>query len=81
MQNQGAALKANENVFRAPVDAQDDLIAQRSFESGRDRPAQPAVTDNDINDAGSDERGRNAAPRGFYFRELGQRRRALSRAT
>jgi hypothetical protein len=79
MQDHGTALETDEDVLRAPIDAEDNLIAHRRFEFCRDRPAQTAVADDDIDDAGADERGRNAASRGFYFRKLGQRRGALSR--
>jgi hypothetical protein len=80
MQDHRAAFEADQDVFGATLDAEDGLMAYRCFEFGRNRPAQAAVADDDIDDAGADERGRNAASRGFYFRKFGQRG-ALSRTT
>src|ERR1700723_3742848 len=79
MQDQGAALQTNENVFGASIDAQDFLIAHGRFEIGRDRPTQAPISDDHIEDAMADERWRNAASRGFYFGKLRQRRWLLKR--
>ena len=73
MHDERAAFEPDDQVFRAPLDAQDRLAAHGRFEIRRDGPAQAPIADDHIDDAARDERGRNAAPRGLYFRKLWHR--------
>jgi hypothetical protein len=73
MHDECAAVEPEDQVFRAPLDAQDPLPADRRFEIRSDGPAQAPVANDQRGDVAPDESGRDAASGGFYFRELGQR--------
>jgi hypothetical protein len=73
MHDERAAFEPDDQVFCAPVDSQDALPANDSFEIQRDGPAQAAIADDHLDDGRLNERGRDAASRGFYFGKLGQR--------
>ena len=53
---------------RAPLDAADALIANRRLEFGGDGPAETPLAHHGLDDAPINQRGREAATRGFYFR-------------
>jgi hypothetical protein len=73
MDNQRTGLEPDEQVFRAPIDGNDALAANGHFEFCGDRPAQATIADDQVDDAGLNERGCDAPSRGFYFGKLGQR--------
>ena len=73
MNNERAGVELNDQVFRAPVDRAYAPAASGRFEIRGDWPAQAAIADDQVDDAGPNECGRNAAPRGFYFRKLWHR--------
>jgi hypothetical protein len=72
MQDQRAGIERDQNVFGAPRDAEHGLKAKQRLEIRGDRPAQAALAHHHIDDAPPSQRGRYAAPGGFYFRQLGQ---------
>jgi hypothetical protein len=72
-----AGFELDKQVFRAPLDCAHQLPTNGRFEICRDGPAQPAIADDEVGDALPDQCGRDAAPRSFYFRKLGQRRAGL----
>ena len=73
MHDERAGFEPDEQVFGAPLDTENELAANGRFEIRRDRPAQAAIAHDHVDHATLNERGRDAAPRGFYFRKLGQR--------
>jgi hypothetical protein len=73
MHNERAGFEADNQVFRAPLDCAHQLPANGRFEIRGDGPAQPAIADDQVDDARLNECGRDAAPGRFYFRKLGQR--------
>ena len=72
MQDQGARVEADRDVFRAPFDASNGVTANGGFEVGRDRPAQSPFAHDDIDHPPLEQSGCNAASRRFYFRKLGR---------
>jgi hypothetical protein len=73
MQDHRAGFQTDEEVFRAPINTAHDLMADSGFEFRGDRPTQAPIADDHFDDAMTQESGRNAASRGFYFRKLRQR--------
>jgi hypothetical protein len=62
-----AGIAADENVFGAALDGADGLAAKGALETRRDRPPQPPLADDDVEDAMPDQRGRDPAPGGLDF--------------
>ncbi len=71
MQNQRAGVETDENVFGAPLDRAHGLIANIGLETAGDRPAQAPLAHDGAQDPAIEQRRRNAAAGGFYFRKLG----------
>ena len=65
------ALEAEQQVLAAAVDGAEPSAFEGALEPGGNRPAQAPVVHVDRGDALADERGRDAAPGGFDFGELG----------
>jgi hypothetical protein len=74
MQDQGAGVESDQDVFRAAVDTAHGLAADGVFEMRDDGPAQAALADDCLDHAPLQQSGRDAAFRRFYFRKLGRRR-------
>jgi len=72
VQDQGAGVEADQEVFRAPLDRTHGLSANGGLEVGGNRPAQAALAHGHIEDAPLEQRGRNPASGRFYFRKLGR---------
>lgn len=72
MQDQGAMIEADQQVLGAPLDAANDMSANRPGDVRGDGPAQARLADDEFPYAPPGQRGRDAAPRGFDFRKLGR---------
>jgi hypothetical protein len=72
MQDQGAGVEPDQEVFCAPFDGPNGVTVNGGFEFGGDGPAQTPLAYDDIDDAPLQQRRRNAASCCFYFRELGR---------
>src|SRR5450755_4184992 len=57
-------------VFGAPLDAPYDCATKTARKARRDRPAQAPIAHDELEHTLPEQRGRNAATRGFYFREF-----------
>ena len=73
MHDERAAFEPDDQVFRAPLDAEDELSTNGRFEIRRNGPTQTAIAHEHADDTTPHECGRDSAPRCFYFRKLGQR--------
>jgi hypothetical protein len=80
MHDGGAGVETDQDVFGAPFDAADRLIADRGFEFLVDRPAQAALAHHCFDHAPLHERSGDPAAGGFYFRQLGQERSRSGRS-
>jgi hypothetical protein len=72
VQDHGAGIEAQEDVFCAALDASHGLTLDFRFEAARDGPAQAAISNRDGDDAPIEQGRGNAPPRRFYFRQFGQ---------
>jgi hypothetical protein len=67
----------DQKIFGAPIYAADGLMANQRFDICGDWPAQAPIADDHFGNALTDESGRNAPSRGFYFRKFRQRQPEL----
>jgi hypothetical protein len=71
MQNESPGVEYDQEVFGSALDAAHGLMQDRGLEVVGDGPAQAAIAYDHVGDAPANERGRNAAAGGLYFRQLG----------
>jgi hypothetical protein len=68
MHDERACIKADEDIFRPPVDSAHAATANGALDFRVDRPAQAAVAHAQSRNAFADDGGGNAPRSGFYFR-------------